>query len=217
MVDIEPGTDVSTGSESSPPADDRDTAPPRARTEVGSNDWWRGPGVSGAGRLLLGVLRVGVGWIFFWSFLDKMWGLGYSTPKSNAWVNGGSPTAGFLGHVYVGPFASWFRSIAGATWADYLFMIGLCALGVSLILGIGLRLAALPGAALTVMMWLSEWPPAKVTTQGQPTGSTNPFFDDHLVWALLFLIFPLLNAGDWVGLGRWWRGVGLVKRMPWLR
>jgi hypothetical protein len=37
------------------------------------------------------------------------------------------------------------------------------------------------------------------------------------VWALLFLIFPLLNAGDWVGLGRWWRGLALVQRWPWLR
>jgi thiosulfate dehydrogenase [quinone] large subunit len=116
--------------------------------------------VSGAGRLLLGVLRLLVGWVFFWAFLDKMWGLGYSTPTSGAWVNGGSPTKGFLGNVYVGPFASWFRSFAGATWADYLFMIGLCALGLALMLGIGLRLAAIPGAALAVLMWLSVWPPA---------------------------------------------------------
>ena len=217
MVDTEAATAVPSGSDSPPTSDVQETVPPPARTEVGSDDWWRGPGVSRAGRLLLGVLRLLVGWIFFWSFLDKTWGLGYSTPKSRAWVNGGSPTDGFLSNVYVGPFDSWFRSIAGQTWADYLFMIGLCALGAALMLGIGLRLAAIPGAALTVMMWLSVWPPAKVTSQGNPTGSTNPFFDDHLVWALLFLIFPLLNAGDWVGLGRWWRGLALVRRWPWLR
>lgn len=217
MVDTERATGVPTGSDTYPPDDLRATAPPPARTEVGSNDWWRGPGVSRAGQFLLGVLRLLVGWIFLWAFLDKTWGFGYSTPKSRAWIHGGSPTNGFLGNVYVGPFASWFRSIAGATWADYLFMIGLCALGVALMLGIGLRLAAIPGAALSVMMWLSVWPSAKVTSQGNPTGSTNPFFDDHLVWALLFLIFPLLNAGDWVGLGRWWRRLGLVRRLPWLR
>jgi thiosulfate dehydrogenase [quinone] large subunit len=217
MVDTESGTGLSTGSESDQSAVFRGETPPPARTEVGSNDWWRGGGVSGVGRLLLGVLRLLVGWYFFWAFLDKMFGFGYSTAKSSAWIHGGSPTAGFLGHVYVGPFASWFRSIAGHTWADYLFMIALCALGVSLMLGIGLRLAAIPGAALTVMMWLSIWPTAKVTTQGNPTGSTNPFFDVHLVWALLFLIFPLMNAGDWLGLGRWWRGLGLVRRVPLLR
>lgn len=217
MVDTEHGTGVPTGSESSPPEGVGDAAPPAARRELRSGGWWRGPGVSRAGQLLLGLLRLLVGWIFLWAFLDKMWGFGYSTAKSRAWLKGGSPTKGFLGNVYVGPFASWFRSIAGATWADYLFMIGLCALGVSLILGVGLRLAAIPGAALSVMMWLSVWPPAKVTSQGTPTGSTNPFFDDHLVWALLFLIFPLLNAGDWVGLGRWWRGLSIVQRVPLLR
>lgn len=217
MVDSETGTQVPTESQTSTPSGAADTPPPSPRAEVGSRDWWRGPGVSRVGQLLLGLLRLLVGWIFFWAFLDKMWGLGYATPTDRAWVHGGSPTSGFLGSVYVGPFASWFRSIAGATWADYLFMIGLCALGVALILGIGLRLAAIPGAALSVMMWLSVWPPDKVTSQGEKTGSTNPFFDDHLVWALLFLIFPLLNAGDWVGLGQWWRRVGLVQRLPWLR
>jgi len=32
--------------------------------------------------------------------------------------------------------------IAGATWADYLFVIGLAAIGTALILGVGMRVAA---------------------------------------------------------------------------
>lgn len=215
--DTETGAQTGTTTDSETFRGNPDAAPPSTGREPGSGGWWRGPGVNPAGRLLLGLLRLLVGWLFLWAFIDKTWGLGYSTASSSAWVRGGSPTAGFLGSRHTGPLASWFRSIAGATWADYLFMIALAALGVALVLGIGLRLAAIPGAALAVFMWLSEWPMAKVDSQGMRTGSTNPFFDDHLAWALLFLIFPLVNAGDWLGLGRWWRGLGLVRRMPWLR
>ena len=39
-----------------------------------------------------------------------------------AWIHGGSPTNGFLSHGAVGPFKSFYNDIAGATWADYLFM-----------------------------------------------------------------------------------------------
>ena len=41
-------------------------------------------------------LRLALGFEFLWAFLDKTFGLGYSTPSSQAWINGGSPTKGFL-------------------------------------------------------------------------------------------------------------------------
>jgi thiosulfate dehydrogenase (quinone) large subunit len=41
-------------------------------------------------------VRVVLGAIFFWAFLDKLLGLGYATKASSAWINGGSPTRGFL-------------------------------------------------------------------------------------------------------------------------
>ncbi|HEU5470880.1 MAG TPA: hypothetical protein VFV67_09530, partial [Actinophytocola sp.] len=53
---------------------------------------------------LLALTRVGLGFIFAWAFLDKMFGLGYATPEQGAWINGGSPTKGFLGGVDHGPF-----------------------------------------------------------------------------------------------------------------
>src|SRR6266511_1876735 len=89
---------------------------------------------------MLAVLRVATGVIFLWAFLDKRFGLGYATGSQNAWINGGSPTKGFLSRVAVGPFESLFHSWAGAAWADWLFMLGLLAIGIALILGIGLRL-----------------------------------------------------------------------------
>src|SRR3546814_5818912 len=40
----------------------------------------------------MAALRVGVGSVFLWAFLDKLFGLGYSTPSERSWLNGGSPT-----------------------------------------------------------------------------------------------------------------------------
>src|SRR5205807_4641511 len=59
---------------------------------------------------------------------SDLFGLGYSTTSRHAWVNGGSPTKGFLAHVEAGPIQGLLRDWAGQGWADWLFMIGLAAL-----------------------------------------------------------------------------------------
>jgi thiosulfate dehydrogenase [quinone] large subunit len=66
----------------------------------------------------MAVLRIIMGLTFLWAFFDKTLGLGYSTTSVQAWINGGSPTKGFLAHVYVGPMQDVLRSWAGAGWAD---------------------------------------------------------------------------------------------------
>src|SRR4051812_195332 len=73
----------------------------------------------------LAVLRYATGFVFLWAFADKTFGLGYSTPSAKAWINGGSPTKGFLASVDVGPFQSPFHSMAGTWWANWLFMLGM--------------------------------------------------------------------------------------------
>ena len=88
---------------------------------------------------VLAVLRVMMGLTFLWAFLDKTFGLGYATPAAKAWVDGGSPTKGFLGNVQVGPMQSTLQSWAGSGWADWLFMIGLLGIGLALLLGVGMR------------------------------------------------------------------------------
>ena len=73
----------------------------------------------------LAVLRISTGFVFLWAFLDKTFGLNYATPSAKAWINGGSPTKGFLASVEVGPLQSFFHAIAGTWWANGLFMLGL--------------------------------------------------------------------------------------------
>ncbi len=165
----------------------------------------------------LAVLRISAGFVFLWAFLDKTLGLGYATTSSAAWIRGGSPTEGFLAHVDVGPFQSFAHSIAGAWWADWLFMLGLLGVGVAFVAGVGLRLGAVAGTLLLAMMWLAEFPLAQRTSGGDPSGSTNPIVDYHFIYALVLIVLALTYAGDTWGYGRTWARRRVVHRHRWLR
>ena len=164
----------------------------------------------------LAIVRVVVGVEFLWAFLDKTFGLGYATPAARAWIHGGSPTKGFLSRVAVGPLEGTFHTIAGAAWADWLFMAGLLGIGIALILGIGLRAAAVSGTVMMVLMWAAEWPLAKFTSAGEPSMSTNPIVDYHIIYALALIALALTYAGHTWGLGKLWARLPFVQRNRWL-
>ena len=65
------------------------------------------PGV----RKVLAVARVVIGFTFLWAFLDKLFGLGFATPSSRAWINGGTPAQGFIKSIE-GPFKDVFQIFA---------------------------------------------------------------------------------------------------------
>ncbi|GAA3337455.1 DoxX family membrane protein [Amorphoplanes nipponensis] len=164
----------------------------------------------------LAVLRISTGFVFLWAFLDKTFGFGYGTPDARAWINGGSPTKGFLSSVEVGPFQSFFHNIAGDAWADWAFMLGLLGIGVALILGIGMRIAAGAAALMMAMMWAAEWPLAKTTSAGEPSGSNNPITDYHFIYGVGVIVLALTYAGHTWGLGRWWAQLPFVQKNRWL-
>jgi thiosulfate dehydrogenase [quinone] large subunit len=165
---------------------------------------------------LLAVLRVATGFLFLWAFLDKTFGFGYATSSAKAWINGGSPTKGFLSGVAVGPFESTFHNWAGAAWADWLFMAGLLGIGLALTLGVTLRVAAASGTVMMLFMWAAEWPLAKVTSAGEPAMSTNPIVDYHIVYALALIVVALTYAGNTWGFGKVWAKLPFVQRNRWL-
>jgi thiosulfate dehydrogenase [quinone] large subunit len=156
------------------------------------------------GGIGIAALRIALGFVFLWAFLDKTFGLGYSTVAEKSWISGGSPTKGFLSHVEVGPLQSVFNSIAGTWWADLLFMVGLLTVGVALIAGVALRLAAAAGSLMMVLMWAAEWPLAQFTSTGASNGSSNPFVDYHLIYALSAVVLAVIGAGSYYGLAKWW-------------
>ncbi|MER5942028.1 hypothetical protein ABT121_32525 [Streptomyces sp. NPDC001928] len=162
-------------------------------------------------------LRLLTGFVFLWAFLDKTFGLGYATQSGKGWIDGGSPTKGFLSQVAAGPMESTFHSWAGEAWTDWLFMLGLFGIGLALIAGVALRVAAVAGAVMMALMWVAEWPPAQTLSDGTPTMSTNPFAEYHLIYAVVLIALAAVSAGDFLGLGRLWAKLPLVRRSPWLR
>ncbi|MFE2889583.1 hypothetical protein [Streptomyces sp. NPDC059272] len=162
-------------------------------------------------------LRLVTGFVFLWAFLDKTFGFGYATPSGKGWVDGGSPTKGFLSSVAAGPMESTFHDWAGAGWANWLFMLGLLGVGVALVAGVALRLAAVAGSAMMALMWLAEWPPAKHLSDGSLSMSSNPFADYHLVYAIVLIALAAAGAGVTWGLGRLWATLPIVRDHNWLR
>jgi len=173
------------------------------------------PRFSPAAKVAIALLRVALGFIFLWAFLDKFFGLGYATAADKGWIDGGSPTKGLMSGVKVGPFESFFNSIAGTWWANTLFMLGLFAIGTALILGVAMKITMFAGPLLLVLMWSAEWPMAQFDSAGEATRSANPFLDDHLIYALVIIVLALIGAGRVYGLGNWWAKV--TGHNTWLR
>lgn len=164
------------------------------------------------------VLRIMLGLIFLWAFMDKMFGLGYSTcrtvdPKTKAEsvvvmcdksvAKGGSATNGFLKNATSGPLEDFYKGLAGNTAVDVLFMGGLLLIGLALVSGVGVKVASVSGVLMLMMMWSAVLPPAN-----------NPVLDDHVVYSVVLLGVMATNSSQVWGLGKWWQQQEVVKKMP---
>lgn len=168
----------------------------------------------------MALLRISLGFVFLWAFLDKTFGLGFATGRNAksgaidyfsdaAWINGGSPTEGYLtyGLHTKEPFTNLYSNLAGDALVDWLFMLGLLGIGVALLLGIGMRVAAVSGIALMALMYTagSIWP------------ENNPAVDDHVVYAIAIAAVALAEADRTWGLGNRWRSLSVVQKHSFLR
>ncbi|MFD6134906.1 DoxX family protein [Isoptericola sp. NPDC060257] len=158
-------------------------------------------------RRALALCRILLAVVFLWPVADKTFGLGYATPDERAWVAGSSPTEGYLSSIE-SPLAGGFAALSGPV-VDWLFMLGMLGTGLALLLGIGLRAAAVAGGLLMLTLWLSTWPFA--------AGSQNPLVDQHLVFTALLAALALTRAGDTWGLGRAWAASPVPGSASWLR
>lgn len=163
----------------------------------------------------IAALRLAFGWTFLWAFLDKTFALGWGTgfdQEGNldrfgpaAWINGGSPTEGFL--TFGVPEGNWFKgtfnSMAGQAWVDWLFMIGLLGIGLTLLLGVGMRIGTAAGALMYTFMYAASF-----------RLENNPFVDDHLIGIIAMAVLFFAGAGATWGLGSHWRRTRMVQKYP---
>jgi thiosulfate dehydrogenase (quinone) large subunit len=125
-------------------------------------------------------LRFVMAFIFLWAFFDKLFGFGFATKHENSWLNGGSPTSGFLANATHGPFAEIFKSLADVALVDWLFMLGLLFIGLTLFLNKFVKLGAIAGITMMFLMWASLLLP-----------ENNPIVDEHIVYALVLALLAL--------------------------
>jgi thiosulfate dehydrogenase [quinone] large subunit len=125
-------------------------------------------------------LRLAMSFIFLWAFFDKLLGLGFATTAEKAWINGGSPTFGFLSFGTKGPFAEIFKSLAGVQVVDWLFMLGLLFVGITLFANKYIKWGALAGSLMMLLMYLAAMLP-----------ENNPLIDEHIIYIFVLALLAL--------------------------
>lgn len=165
----------------------------------------------------LGATRILLGLIFLWAFVDKVFGLGSTTctdPKTgkflgvmckDAWLNGGSPTTDYLKGAVYGPLASFYNSLAGSSVLDWIFMVGLLGIGLTLTFGFMVRIGGISGILMLLLMYSSALPPLH-----------HPFLDEHILYSTIMLAIIFSNTEQKLGFGKKWQDLELVKKLTFL-
>ena len=204
-------------------------------TQASQGSWYHGFTQAASAKYWAAIARIALGFVFLWAFLDKTFGLTYATPNEGAWMfatGDGSPTFGYLtfGVNPEGQFAGFFNSLGesagvmGAegptlypgSWVNWAFMLALLGAGVTLILGVFMRIGSIGAAVLLMMMYLAAAPWAQYANEAGENQSNNPIADDHLAYAIFAILLMLLTAERTWGLGKWWQSLGFVQKHPWL-
>lgn len=123
--------------------------------------------------LALFLLRVSLGWFFFYAGFSKF--------------------AGFSAKGYLlnlkGPFAGMFLPLAGNMLVDQLVIWGLTLIGLCLILGALIRFASFWGIVMMVLFYLSAYPPERAF-----------LVDDHILYIAILFSLMVSGAGRFWGL-----------------
>jgi len=152
--------------------------------------------MSGSLKVTTFLLRLGIGWLFFYAGWSKV--ITFFTAAED-WT-----AAGFLGHL-PGPFADFYAPLAGNVLVDYLNAYGLLFVGIALILGILVRWAAFWGIVIMVLYYFASFP-----------AEHSFVVEDHFIYALVLAVLAAVGAGRVWGLDSSIENFGLVKSNPWL-
>lgn len=135
-------------------------------------------------KVSLFILRVFMGWFMFYAGITKV-------------LNPGWSAAGYLkgAKTFVG-FYQWLASPGVLPLVNFINEWGLTLLGVSLVLGIFVRLSSVLGAVLMLLYYF----PVLQFPYVQPF---SYIVDDHIIYALVLLYFAAARAGKILGLDKY--------------
>ncbi len=143
------------------------------------------------------LLRLGLGWVFLYAGLTKV-------------LNPDWTAAGYLKSAKTFPeLYQWFASPANIDWVNFLNQWGLTLIGAALILGVAVRIASWAGAVMMLLYYFPVLAFPKV-------GAHNYLVDEHIVYALAFLMLAAMGSGATWGLYSGLKNWSLLKRWPWL-
>lgn len=151
---------------------------------------------------LLAVTRIVLAWFMIWPFFDKMFGLGYQTPAGQGMIDGGSPSS-FVVFADGGLLKPFWDSVGGNSAVDVLMMVGIIAIGIALLLGIGSKIACVAFTVFLLLMYSLHVPP-----------SDNPLIDYRITWILLTWIVYFGKGFEKYSLCDRWKELPFVRKFP---
>lgn len=149
-------------------------------------------------KLSLFVLRVSLGWMFLYAGITKV-------------LNPHWTAAGYIGSAKTFPeFYQLLLNPSMLPIVNFMNEWGLTFLGISLILGIGVRLSSILGAVLMLLYYFAAL--------DFPYPNPHSYIvDEHIVYIAVLLFFASLRAGRIWGLESWCSRLPMCSKFPLLR
>lgn len=149
-------------------------------------------------RFSLVFLRVTTGWMYFYAGITKV-------------INPEWSAAGYIkgAKTFAGAFA-WFLNPQVLPVVDFLVKWGLVALGVSLVLGLFVRLSSYLGILLMLLFYL---PILNFPFAGQHAY----IIDEHIIYIAGLLVLASFRSGHVWGLEKWCINLPICSKYPKLR
>lgn len=149
-------------------------------------------------KLFLFLLRISLGWMFLYAGITKVLDPNWSA-------------AGYIKGAKTFPeFYQFLLNPSILPIVNFMNEWGLTLLGISLILGIGVRLSSVLGAVLMMLYYFAAL--------DFPYPNPNSYIvDEHIVYAAALLFLASLRAGRVWGLESWCSKLPLCSKFPWLR
>ncbi|MEK7151162.1 MAG: DoxX family protein [Patescibacteria group bacterium] len=149
-------------------------------------------------KLSIFFLRIVVGWMMLYAGLTKIFNPNWSA-------------AFYLKGAKTFPsFFNWFMQPNVLPITNLLNEWGLTILGISLILGVFVRLTSIYGMILMLLYYLP--------ILDFPYPNPHAFIvDEHIIYASILLFFIAINAGRIWGLGSWFSNLSIYSKVPKLK
>jgi len=149
-------------------------------------------------KFTLFLLRISLGWLFFYAGITKVFNPEWS---AEGYLKTAKTFSGFY---------EWLIIPGMLPVTNFLNEWGLTLIGAAMILGVFVRISSVLGAVMMVLYYFPILTFPKI-------GANAFLVDQHIIYALAFLLLGALGAGKVWGLEAWLKNRPWFSNRPWLR